>query len=70
MFTKFQINGDADEPYVDVEVYRDAIPLLNNLESWVRYALTEFRDLKSSYAKTMFRLLKVYRTTFHKIVMF
>lgn len=63
MFTKFQINGDADEPYVDVEVYRDAIPLLNNLESWVRYALTEFRDLKSSYAKTMFRLLKGYRTT-------
>lgn len=63
MFTKFQINGDADEPYVDVEVYRDAIPLLNNLESWVRYALTEFRDLKSSYAKTMFRMLKGYRTT-------
>ncbi len=63
MFTKFKINGDADEPYVDVEVYRDAIPLLNNLESWVRYALTEFRDLKSSYAKTMFRLLKGYRTT-------
>lgn len=63
VFTKFKINGDADEPYVDVEVYRDAIPLLNNLESWVRYALTEFRDLKSSYAKTMFRLLKGYRTT-------
>ena len=63
MFTKFKINGDADEPYVDVEVYRDAIPLLNNLESWVRYALIEFRDLKSSYTKTMFRLLKGYRTT-------
>lgn len=63
MFTKFKINGDADEPYVDVEVYRDAIPLLNNLESWVRYALIEFRELKSSYAKTMFRLLKGYRTT-------
>ncbi|MBU7478908.1 replication initiation protein [Lactiplantibacillus pentosus] len=63
MFTKFKINGEAETPYVDVEVYRDAIPLLNNLESWVRYALTEFRDLKSSYAKTMFRLLKGYRTT-------
>ncbi|MFT0650768.1 replication initiation protein [Lactiplantibacillus plantarum] len=63
MFTKFKINGDADEPYVDVEMYRDAIPLLNNLESWVRYALIEFRELKSSYAKTMFRLLKGYRTT-------
>ena len=63
MFTKFKINGDVDEPYVDVEIYKDALPLLNNLESWVRYALTEFRDLKSSYAKTMFRLLKGYRTT-------
>lgn len=63
MFTKFKINGDVENPYVDVEVYRDAIPLLNNLESWVRYALTEFRELKSSYSKTMFRLLKGYRTT-------
>jgi len=63
MFTKFKINGKAHEPYVDVEVYRDAIPLLNNLENWVRYALTEFRELKSSYSKTMFRLLKGYRTT-------
>ena len=63
MFTKFKINGDVEEPYVDVEIYKDALPLLNNLESWVRYALTEFRDLKSSYAKTMFRLLKGYRTT-------
>ncbi len=63
MFTKFKINGDVDEPYVDVEIYKDALPLLNNLESWVRYALIEFRDLKSSYAKTMFRLLKGYRTT-------
>ena len=63
MFTKFKINGDVDEPYVDVEIYKDALPLLNNLESWVRYALTEFRELKSSYAKTMFRLLKGYRTT-------
>jgi len=63
MFTKFKINGDVENPYVDVEVYRDAIPLLNNLESWVRYALTEFRELRSSYSKTMFRLLKGYRTT-------
>ena len=63
MFTKFKINGDVDEPYVDVEIYKDALPLLNDLESWVRYALAEFRDLKSSYAKTMFRLLKGYRTT-------
>ena len=63
LFTEFKIDGDAEEPYVDVKVYERALPLLNKLESWVRYALAEFRDLKSSYAKTMFRLLKQFRTT-------
>ncbi|MCT2882583.1 replication initiation protein, partial [Lentilactobacillus buchneri] len=63
MFNKFKINGDASEPYVEIRVQEEALPLLNHLESWVRYALVEFRDLKSSYAKTMFRLLKGYRTT-------
>lgn len=63
MFTEFEINGHADDPYVDIKIYPKAIKLLNKLESWVRYALSEFRDLKSSYAKTMFRLLKQFRTT-------
>ncbi len=63
MFTEFEINGHADDPYVDIKIYPKAIKLLNELESWVRYALSEFRDLKSSYAKTMFRLLKQFRTT-------
>ncbi|MCT3570437.1 replication initiation protein [Levilactobacillus brevis] len=63
MFTEFEINGHADVPYVDIKIYPKAIKLLNELESWVRYALSEFRDLKSSYAKTMFRLLKQFRTT-------
>lgn len=63
MFTEFEINGHADDPYVDIKTYPKAIKLLNELESWVRYALSEFRDLKSSYAKTMFRLLKQFRTT-------
>ncbi|MCT3282922.1 RepB family plasmid replication initiator protein [Lactiplantibacillus pentosus] len=63
MFTEFEINGHADDPYVDIRIYPKAIKLLNELESWVRYALSEFRDLKSSYAKTMFRLLKQFRTT-------
>ncbi|ANZ68715.1 replication initiation protein [Secundilactobacillus paracollinoides] len=63
MFTEFEINGQADNPYVDIKIYPKAIKLLNELESWVRYALSEFRDLKSSYAKTMFRLLKQFRTT-------
>ncbi|MFQ4160085.1 replication initiation protein [Pediococcus pentosaceus] len=63
MFTEFEIKGEADEPYVDIQVYPKALHLLNDLESWVRYALSEFKDLKSSYAKTMFRLIKQFRTT-------
>lgn len=63
MFTKFKIVGDCDVPYVDVELYKDVLPLLNNLERWVRYALHDFKNLRSTYSKTMFRLLKQYRTT-------
>lgn len=63
MFTRFDINGDADEPYVDIEIYPKALFLLNDLERWVRYALVEFRNLNSGYSKTLFRLLKQYRTT-------
>jgi len=63
MFNKFIINGDVAEPYVEIQINQMAIPLLNNLETWVRYSLAEFRELQSSYSKTMFRLLKQYRTT-------
>lgn len=63
MFTEFKINGDAEEPYVDIRIYEKAIPLLNNLDEWVRYSLKQFTDLQSSYSKTMFRLLKQFRTT-------
>ncbi|WNF91638.1 replication initiation protein [Vagococcus fluvialis] len=63
MFTDFKINGDVDEPYVDIRLHDKSIPLLNELDSWVRYSLQQFNDLKSSYSKTMFRLLKQFRTT-------
>lgn len=62
MFTKFKINGDTPEPYVDIQVFEDALPLLNGLDSWVRYSLQQFNELESSYSKTMFRLLKQFRT--------
>ncbi len=62
MFTKFKINGDTPEPYVDIQIFEDALPLLNDLDSWVRYSLQQFNELQSSYSKTMFRLLKQYRT--------
>ncbi|MGX6967299.1 replication initiation protein [Vagococcus teuberi] len=63
MFTDFDINGDADEPYVDIKLHEKALPLLNDLDEWVRYSLQQFNDLQSSYSKTMFRLLKQFRTT-------
>ncbi|MGX4764058.1 replication initiation protein [Holzapfeliella sp. JNUCC 72] len=63
LFSKFTIRGTADEPYVDIKIYEEALPLLNNLEEWVRYSLHEFNNINSTYAKTAFRLLKQYRTT-------
>lgn len=62
MFTKFKINGDTENPYVDIQIYEEALPLLNNLDEWVRYSLQQFNELQSSYSKTMFRLLKQFRT--------
>lgn len=62
LFGYFEINGKADEPYVDIQIFEKAIPLLNNLEHWVRYSLQQFSELQSSYSKTMFRLLKQWRT--------
>ncbi|MDT2826823.1 replication initiation protein [Vagococcus lutrae] len=63
MFTGFDIVGETDEPYVDITIHDKAIPLLNNLDEWVRYSLQQFNELQSSYSKTMFRLLKQFRTT-------
>ena len=63
MFTQFDIVGDTDEPYVDIKLFEKAIPLLNGLDEWVRYSLKQFNELQSSYSKTMFRLLKQFRTT-------
>ena len=62
LFTEFKINGDIKEPYVDIRIYEKALPLLNNLDEWVRYSLQQFSELQSSYSKTMFRLLKQWRT--------
>jgi len=63
MFTQFEIVGDTDEPYVDIRIFEKAVPLLNGLDEWVRYSLKQFNELQSSYSKTMFRLLKQFRTT-------
>ena len=62
MFTDFSINGDTEVPYVSIQVHKKAVPLLNNLDEWVRYSLQQFNELQSGYSKTMFRLLKQFRT--------
>lgn len=62
MFTRFRIHGSAEIPYVEIQVHDLAIPLINNLDRWVRYTLQEFNSLDSRYSKTMYRLLKQWRT--------
>lgn len=63
IFSEFKIDRRAQNPYVSIKVYEKAIPLLNELNQWVRYSLHEFNNLKRTYSKTLFRLLKQYRTT-------
>jgi plasmid replication initiation protein len=60
MFNRFKI--DYENEYVDMQIHEMSLPLLNDLSSWTRYSLQEFVELQSSYSKTMFRLLKQYRT--------
>lgn len=36
--------------------------LFNDLSHWTRFQLAQFNDLRSAYAKNMFRLIKQYRT--------
>lgn len=64
LFSRFKIVGDTDIPYVDLQVFELAIPILNELKNeFTRFGLTPFIALSSSYSKTMFRLLKQFRTT-------
>lgn len=62
LFDEFVIK--KDEQYVEISVAPKAVPLLNNLSgSWTRFNLLQFSSLTSTYAKSMFRLVKQYRTT-------
>lgn len=64
LFTEFKIvSKEVKVPHVKLQVYPKAIPILNDLSKWVRFNYSDFVKLNSSYAKTMFRLLKQYRTT-------
>lgn len=61
LFDFFEINTKKEE--VTVRVNRDLTGVLNNLSQWTRFNLRSFVKLRSSYSKSMFRLLKQYRTS-------
>lgn len=60
LFSRFDFDYDKD--YIDIQISKNAIPLLNDLTQWVRFSLPEFNSLQSTYAKTAFRLFKQFRT--------
>lgn len=74
LFTDFTITAgitnDGSKADIDIESGKVEIAvnpklkhILNDLETWTRYSLEEFVNLKSTYSKTMYRLLKQYRST-------
>lgn len=61
LFQKFKINKDNET--LLVKVSPDFEYILNQLNmNFTNWRLEDFIDLKSSYSKTLFRLLKQYRT--------
>lgn len=61
LFQKFKINKDNET--LSVKVSSDFEYILNQLNmNFTNWRLEDFIDLKSSYSKTLFRLLKQYRT--------
>lgn len=60
LFTDFVISNHSKT--ITISVNPDLQPVLNNIAQWTRFGLEEFVNLRSSYSKTMFRLLKQYRT--------
>lgn len=60
LFTGWVYNQDTGD--LIVQVNPDYADYFNDLENWTRFALDDFTTLHSTYSKTMFRLLKQYRT--------
>jgi len=62
LFTGFEI--DKKNRYVDISINPKLQYVLNEIsDSFTKFELEEFTDLRSSYAKTTFRLLKQFRQT-------
>ena len=67
LFTRFVI--DPDEKTISVKVNADYKYILNELtKNFTRFELAEFIGLESKHAKTLYRLLKQFRTTGKYIV--
>lgn len=60
LFDEFHIS--EKHKFVDISVNPKRKYILNNLSRWTRFSLQQFNSLKSSYAKTIFRLCKQFRT--------
>ena len=61
-FTKYEIDKDNQE--ILIQVNEEFAPLINQMTgSFTRFELEQFTQLKSSYSKTMYRLLKQFRLT-------
>lgn len=67
LFNSYEVN--AEEAYVEVAINPKLDHILNQLENeFTKFELKQFTQIRSSYAKTMYRLLKQYRTTgFYKV---
>lgn len=60
-FDLFEINKKAKT--LTIQINHEFLSLFNNLHNWTRFQLKEFVELKSSYAKNLYRLIKQFRTT-------
>jgi len=62
LFTGFEVNNN--EEWVEVKTNPDFQNIINQISNeFTKFELQEFTNLKSSYSKTAFRLLKQFRQT-------
>lgn len=60
LFTRYAVT--RSKRTLAVKVNPDFKGLFNDLTNWTRFSLEQFASLRSTYSKTMFRLLKQWRT--------
>jgi len=62
LFTNFKVCGD--EQYVEITTNPELKYIINEINSdFTKFEMKEFTNIRSSYAKTAFRLLKQFRLT-------